>query len=152
MDRVNEIRDYIFANGLQLTRNIEDEEFTTHAMFLQQTETYKTLKQAIRLGDIGLIERSIKRYSLLFHGSSQPKYAFLSLYMTWLTRSGAADSELRKAVLADSLVNLRGASDSHFEMDRLNEMLNLEFRSLVALRRTSTTQINDLFHRAAMGG
>lgn len=71
--------------------------------------------------------------------------------MTWLTQANAAESPLQDAILANELVNLGGARDSHFEMDRLNELLNLEFRSLVALRRTSTEEISELFRRAALG-
>lgn len=74
-----------------------------------------------------------------------------SLYMSWLTQTDAAEKPLRVAIVSDGLVNLRGADDSNFQMDRLNELLNLEFRSLVALRRTSTTQISELFRRAALG-
>jgi len=57
---------------------------------------------------------------------------------------------LQDAILANGLINLRGAKDSHFEIDRLNELLNLEFRTLVAHRRASTIEINKLFRRAAL--
>lgn len=57
---------------------------------------------------------------------------------------------LQDAILASGLVNLRGAKDSHFEMDRLNELLNLEFRTLVTVRRASTMEISELFRRAAL--
>jgi hypothetical protein len=148
MEKVNEIREYIFLAKEQ--SDPVDEEFLAHARFLQQMETYKTLKLAIKLGDVGLIKRVLARCCLLFHGSGQSKYAFLSLYMTWLTQTGAADKVLQDAILANGLVNLRGAKDSHFEMDRLNELLNLEFRTLVALRRASTMEISELFRRAAL--
>jgi hypothetical protein len=61
----------------------------------------------------------------LFHGSDKSKYAFLSLYMTWLTQTNAASKELQDAILANGLVNQRGTNDSWFEMDRLNEFFNL---------------------------
>lgn len=122
-----------------------------HERFLQQGETYKSMKQAIKVHDVGLVQRVFPRCSLLFQGSEQPKYVFLSLYMTWLTQIDAAEPVIRDAILANELVNLRGANYSHFEMDRLNELLNLEFRSLVALRRTSTEEISELFRRAALG-
>jgi hypothetical protein len=148
MKKIDEIREYIFLAKEQ--SDPVGEEFLAHARFLQQMETDKTLKLAIKLGDIGLIKEVLARCCLLFHGSGQSKYAFLSLYMTCLTQTGAADKVLQVAILANGLVNLRGAKDSHFEMDRLNELLNLEFRTLVALRRASTMEICELFCRAAL--
>jgi hypothetical protein len=46
-------------------------------------------------------------------------FIFIS-YMTWLTHIKAANTELQRALLANGLVNLRGADDGWFEMDRLN--------------------------------
>lgn len=162
MDKVEEVRRYMFtetgnqdpmtdSQSFNTGASPVDEQFTTHARFVQQTETYLTLKYAIRFGDVGLIKRCLTRCSLLFHGTNQTNYAFLSLYMTWLTSTDAVDKPLQDAILANSLVNTRGDRDGHYEMDRLNELLNLEFRSLVGLRRTSTINVSDLFRRAALG-
>lgn len=41
-----------------------DEEFLNHIHFMQQAETYFTLKYAIKHGDVGLIERVIQRCCL----------------------------------------------------------------------------------------
>ena len=68
--------------------------FLAYAKFLQQMETYKTLKYAIKYADVSLIKQALVWYCLLFHGSNKPKYAFLSLYMVWLTQTGAASEEL----------------------------------------------------------
>ena len=113
-------------------------------------EIYKTLKSAIKHADVGLIKRALARCYLLFHRSDKSKYAFLSLYMTWLTQTDAASKELQDAILANGLVNLRGADDSWFEMDRLNEFFNLQMKELMATRRTSTIDITDLFRRTAL--
>jgi chromosomal replication initiation ATPase DnaA len=72
--------------------------------------------------------------------------------MTWLTQTAAADTALQSAILANGLVNLRGKSDSWFEMDRLNEFLNLEMKILMTTRRTSTIEIPELFRRTALTG
>ena len=82
--------EYIFRAKKQ--SNPVDEEFLAHARFLQQRETYKTLKLAIKLGDVGLINRELARCCLLFHGFGQSKYALLSLCMTLQT--SAADKVL----------------------------------------------------------
>jgi hypothetical protein len=42
-----------------------------------------------------------------------------------LVGTSACDPVLQRAILANSLVNLRGWPDSFFETDRLNELLNL---------------------------
>lgn len=47
LDQIETIRRYIFNPKEQWDST--DEEFMAHAKFLQQTETYKTLKQAIKL-------------------------------------------------------------------------------------------------------
>jgi len=152
--KVEEIRKYIFRAAEQSPRESETEpidyEFSAHAKFLQQMETYKTLKYAIKHADVGLIKRALARCCLLFHGSDKSKYAFLSLYMTWLTQTNAASKELQDAILANGLVNLRGTHDSWFEMDRLNEFFNLQMKELMATRRTSTIDITDLFRRTAL--
>lgn len=127
-----------------------DVEYSAHAKFLQQMEIYKTLKLAIKRADIGIIRRAFARCCLLFHGSNKSKYAFLSLYMTWITQTPAADQELQHAILANGLVNLRGAEDSWFEMDRLNEFFNLQMKTLMATRRTSSIDVATLFRTTAL--
>jgi hypothetical protein len=150
--KVEEIRQYIFTAAEQSPDEDKpiDYEFSAHAKFLQQMETYKTLKYAIKHADVGLIKRAMARCCLLFHGSDKSKYAFLSLYMTWLTQTDAASKELQDAILANGLVNLRGANDSWFEMDRLNEFFNLQMKILMATRRTSTIDTSELFRRTAL--
>jgi hypothetical protein len=124
--------------------------FSTHAKFLQQMATYKTLKKAIKYADIGIIRRIFAQSCLLFHGSKKSKYAFLSLYMTWVTQTPATSPELQRAILADGLVNIRGADDSWFEIDRLNEFFNLQMKILMATRRTSSLDVTPMFQRMAL--
>lgn len=127
-----------------------DYEFSAHSKIAQQMETYLTLKLAIKLGDIGLIKRTFARCCLLFPGTTKSKYAFLSLYMTWLTHTDAASPDLKRAILANGLVNLRGAEDGWFEIDRLNEFFNLQMKTLMVNRRTSTQEVHLLFRRTAL--
>jgi hypothetical protein len=157
LTHVEEIRKLIFTREAQEPVESTSEgpsavnhSLLAHCRFLCQMETYKSLKYAIKRGDIGLIKRVFPRCCLLFEGSNKKKYAFLSLYMTWLTHTEAATPELEKALLANGLVNLRGKDDSWFEMDRLNEFFNLEMREIMATRRSSTQDLIDLFHRVAL--
>lgn len=127
-----------------------DQEFIAHCRFIQQMETYMSLKYAIKHADIGIIERIFARCCLLFHGSKKRKYASLSLYMTWLTHTAATSPELRTALLANGLVNLRGANDGWFEMDRLNEFFNLHMKNLMIDRRSSSQSPDQLFRQVAL--
>ena len=133
LTKVKEIRQYIFRAAEQSPRESEpiDYEFSAHVKFLQQMETYKMLKYAIKHADMGLIKRALAQCCLLFHGSDKSKYTFLSLYMTWLTQTDAASKELQDAILVNGLVNLRGTDNSWFEMDRLNEFFNLQMKELM---------------------
>ena len=127
-----------------------DFEFSAHCKVVQQMETYLTLRLAIKFGDIGLIKRTFARCCLLFPGTTKAKYAFLSLYMTWLTHTDATSPELKRAILANGLVNLRGAEDGWFEIDRLNELFNLQMKTLMVNRRSSTQEVHLLFRRTAL--
>ena len=73
---------------------------------------HKTLKYAIKHADVGLIKQVLVRCCLLFRRSDKSKYAFLSLYITWLTQTNATSKELQDTILANSLVNLRGINNS----------------------------------------
>ncbi|KAI5297135.1 hypothetical protein KEM56_005055 [Ascosphaera pollenicola] len=74
----------------------------------------------------------------------------LALYMTWLTRTGATSEILREAILANVLVNMKRKEDSWFEIDHLNELLNLRLKTIMKFRRFSTEYPNDLFVRTAL--
>jgi uncharacterized protein DUF6589 len=80
-----------------------------------------------------MIRRVLARCCLLFSGSHKYRYSFLSLYLRLpFAHNKAASEDLQKAILANGLVNLSGAEDSWFEMNRLNEFLNLEMKTLLA--------------------
>lgn len=150
LEHVNAIEEEVFDRRVLSAGPDDDQEFVAQCRFIQQMETYKTLKHAIKYADIGTIKRVIARCCAIFHGSKKRKYAFLSLYMTWLTQTDAATQDLQTAILTNGLVNLRGAENGWFEMDRLNEFFNLQMKNLMATRRTSTQLPQDLFDRVAM--
>src|SRR5258707_14894587 len=54
--------------------NTVDEEFLSHARYLQQMIVYKTLKYGIKNGDIGLIDRVIGVCCFYFEGTGQSNY------------------------------------------------------------------------------
>lgn len=70
--------------------------------------------------------------------------------MTWLTQTPATEPVLQQAILSNGLVNLRGKPDSFFETDRLNKFFNLQMKTNIATRRTSTLDVTSLFQRTAL--
>lgn len=120
--------------------------FTQHARFIDMMIVYLTLKHAIKNGDIGLLTRCFARTAVILNGSKKKKYAYLSLYLEWLTRTQATSEPLKKAILGNGLVNITGKGDSWFEIDRFNEFLNLKLKLKMRARRTSTESLDDLFH------
>lgn len=139
LEQIRDIRQSLFHHTEQSTQAAKpdtpvDKVFSVHAKFLQQMALYKSLKHAIKHGDIGMIQQVIARCCILFQGAKKTKYVFLSLYMTWLTQTKAASPELQTAILANGLVNLQGTKDGWFEMDRLNEFFNLHMKIIMATR------------------
>lgn len=68
------------------------------------------------------------------------------MLLLWrLVGTSACDPVLQRAILANSLVNLRGRPDSFFETDRLNELLNLQLKELLWARGNSTFGMDELF-------
>ena len=129
-----------------------DQEFINHARFLQLAETYKTLKYAVKLADIGLIKRVISVCCLLFEGSRQTNYAFEMLYLFRLISTSTCDDVLQRAILSNSLVNTEGKADTWKEIDIFVEHLNLQLKQLLWARKNSTFDVNRLFEVTALTG
>jgi len=125
-----------------------DDELHSHALFLRHAQTYLLLKYGIKHGDIGLIRRAVDRCTIYFHGSGQSKYAYEMLYLQRLLANSTP--ELQKAILSNSLVNLRGLSNTWFEMDRLVEFHNGNMKNLFHARRGSTINLEQLFKNYAL--
>ncbi|KAH8589082.1 hypothetical protein B0O99DRAFT_340651 [Bisporella sp. PMI_857] len=147
MDLVEDVRRSAFEpqawrpSKEKYANNTVDEEFLSHARYLQQMIVYKTLKYGIKNGDIGLIDRVIGVCCFYFEGTGQSNYAFEMLYLKRLTSTKACDKELRLAILSNRLVNPHGRRDTWQEVDRSLEYLNLELKRELWARRTSTFRI-----------
>jgi hypothetical protein len=74
---VEQIRLELFYTAEQQSNRLERDKkpidylYSSPAKFIQQMETYKILQLAIKLGDIGIIQRSFARCCLLFTGSNK---------------------------------------------------------------------------------
>jgi hypothetical protein len=122
-----------------------DREFLAHARFLQEVETYKTLKYAIKWGDISLIERVINISCFYFKGTKQHNYANEMLYLKWLLQTNACDNVLKRAILSNGLVNPHGKPNTWQEIDLNIEHHNLVFKDLLRARKNSTFTLDYLF-------
>lgn len=131
-------------------RSVNDIELRNHILFLQHTQTYLLLKYAIKRADIGLLRRAVDRCCIYFHGSAQHKYAYEMLYLHRLISTSAASPELQRAILANGLVNPRGAADGWFEIDRLLELHNSTLKKLFKDRRGSAITLDYLFEHCAL--
>ena len=103
---------------------MNDIELQNHILFLQQAQTYLLLKYAIKHADIGLIQWTVARCCIYFHGSGQHKYAYEMLYLYHFISTSAASSELQWAILANSFINCQDAVNSWFEINKLVKFHN----------------------------
>ncbi|OBT40723.1 hypothetical protein VE00_09786 [Pseudogymnoascus sp. WSF 3629] len=77
MDLVEDVRRSAFEpqawrpSKEKFANNTVDEEFLSHARYLQQMIVYKTLKYGIKNGDIGLIDRAIGVCCFYFEGTEE---------------------------------------------------------------------------------
>jgi hypothetical protein len=76
---------------------------------------------------------------LFFRTTGQNKSSDEMLYIKWLTQTGSCDLDLRRAVLANGLVNDRGLPDSwkpiHLNNEHLNLILKLQLTTITCSGR-----------------
>lgn len=122
-----------------------DEEFVNHVRFLQEMETFCTLKYATQHGDVGLLMRIIARLCVYFNGGPAKNYAREMLYLWRLVSTDACTPILRRAILRNGLVNKKGKPDSWMPIDLFVELLNLELKLILYDRRNGTFGVDELF-------
>ena len=130
------IRSLLFE-GFQDPRT-NNQELINHRLFVQQFQYYLTLKEGIKHADLGLLRRSFTQLAMLFQGTNKHNYAFETFYLHWLTNTDAADQSLQRALLAGSLVNNQGRSDSWLPIDLDLELHNGYIKQTLKDRHTSS--------------
>lgn len=125
-------------------------EYMNTLHFIMLARGYLMLKLGIRHGDLGLIKRAIGFAVLFFNGSRHRNYAYEMLYLYRLIATEAADPILQRAILANSLVNYSGCSDTFFETDRFVENLNGHMKRILNERRGPSITLQDLFEYSAI--
>ena len=116
----------------------EDPEYSNHLQFLQMVRPYLLLKSAIHFGDVGYISRAIDLLCIYFNGSRAKNYSMLTLWWAHHTHTDAAADELKRAILANSLVNTTGRYGGFKEIDLFNEHLNKEIKETLRNRAGSS--------------
>lgn len=136
------------ADPAILNEEAKQFEMSVHIRFVQMVKTYKTIKVAVKEGDLGLLQRGVEQSVIFFAHKRHAKYAVELLYWWWLISSPSHDETLRNAVLANSLVTVQNSTTHFMETDKLNELLNLELKEMLRSRRTSTFGVIDLFKKS----
>ena len=131
-----------------------DEQFHNHQNYCTYVELYLTLRYAIKHADIGLLRYALRHITVIFQAEAAdtPKYAQALLYVLHLVDSPAATMRLQECVLSNSLVNLQGAKDSNFELDRLLELLNNNLKALQQERSYFSKNSDTLLEHWALNG
>ena len=116
----------------------KDPEYSNHLQFLQIVRPYLLLKSAIHFGDVGYISRALDVLCIYFNGSRAKNYSTLTLWWAHHTHTDAATDELKRAILANSLVNTTGRYGGFKEIDLFNEHLNKEIKDTLRNRAGSS--------------
>lgn len=142
LKRIEQVRIYL----LTLTEKTQqDDELRNHVLFCQQVEAYLLLKHVISTDDIGLLPHAIARAVVMFHGTKKFNYQMKTLFMFWIINTSASSDELKKAILANSLVNIQGKENKFISLDLHLELHNGYMKKVMRDRRTSSIDIPRLF-------
>ena len=123
----------------------QDDELRNHVFFCQQVKAYLLLKYAISSGDIGFLPHAIARAAVLFHDCRKFNYQTETLFIFWVTSTDASLDELKRAILANSLVNIQGKENKFIPLDLHLELHNGYMKKVMRDRQTSLIDIERLF-------
>ena len=88
-----------------------DYEWTGHFNFLQNVYPYVLLSDAIRYNDLGLMKLSMQLTLVMFAGNNKAWiYQRELCFYNWLINSDAAQEELQRAVIRESMINRSGTA------------------------------------------
>lgn len=130
-----------------------DKEFQSMCRYLQEVEMFYTLKTAIKHGDVGMLRRLVPRLSAMFFGAGQYKYGHEMLHLNWLLSDAVSAPHIQRAILAGSLVNLKGLPNTWKPIDLAMEHINYFYKEDMKLRKNSTHDMYKTFDDlAALSG
>ncbi|CAO3568653.1 unnamed protein product [Mortierella alpina] len=115
--------DVSIIDGRLNPEDINDPSSANATLFLREMTLYLELSSAIKVGDIGRIDKALKWLTIVFHAGSNSNYAYELLHF----RSCAAhlwDPDTKNAVLASMLVNMSGKRQGWKPTDLYQEHCN----------------------------
>ncbi|KAF9941102.1 hypothetical protein BGZ65_005218 [Modicella reniformis] len=94
------------------------------ALFIRDMVLFIELSNAIKIGDVGRIEESLKWITIMFQAGSTKNYANELLHLHTGLRHGWSD-EAREAIMSSWLINSKGKDDGWIPADLYQEHNNL---------------------------
>lgn len=140
--KVEQVCTYLLKSSEAMAQNGE---LRNHVLFYQQVKGYLMLKHAISTGDIRLLLYAIVCAAVMFHGCRKFNYQIETLFMFWVTSTNASLGELRKVILASSLVNIQRKENKFIPLDLHLELHNGYMKKVMRDRQTSSINIERLF-------
>ena len=140
LDRIVELVNPNGFNDLKQTEPL-NEVWYNHQCFIRHMNIYLLLCHAIKFADIGLLRQALREACVMFQAKEgqTTNYGPELLRLMHLYDSDASHPQLQRAMLVNSLVNLRGVYGKTFEVDRLVEFLNA-FVAIVRKDRANSTK------------
>lgn len=126
-----------------------DVEFTNMCRLLQETETFLTVKRAVKIGDVGHLRRLVDPLIIMFFGMGQINYGREMLFYRW-NLSSVNTPELQRAILSSGLVNWTGKADSYKPIDLSLEHLNNHCKTEINSYKNSTRDVDLIFDRVCL--
>ncbi|KAF9307521.1 hypothetical protein BG003_000653 [Podila horticola] len=94
------------------------------ALFLRDMVIYKELSAAIKMGDVGRIEKVLRVITIMFQAGGTRNYANQLLHVAYGIRRGWG-SQFKKAIVRSWLINPKGVEDGWIPADLYQEHNNL---------------------------
>lgn len=127
-----------------------DDEWQNHIRFMRHTEVYLLLKWSISHGDLVLLRQALRLCCVIFQAPSGHAGNYgreLIRFLHWVD-SSASDRELQDTILANTLVNPRGASDSFHPLDLHLEHQNGTIQVSLNEHRSSFDKLEHIYRVA----
>lgn len=117
--------------------NIENTSSRNATLFLRDMIMYMELSSAIKIGDIGRIEKALKWLTIIFHAGSTPHYAYELMHFRCCFKY-VWDEHTKVAVLSSMLVNTSGGRHGWKPTDLYQEHHNRSIKHVYYSRRGET--------------
>ncbi|KAF9314205.1 hypothetical protein BGZ91_006062 [Linnemannia elongata] len=120
------------------TSNIEDIPSRNATLFLRDMMLYMELSSAIKIGDIGRIEKALKWLTIVFHAGSTPHYAYELMHFRCCV-THVWDEQTKIAILSSMLVNKSGERNGWKPTDLYQEHHNRSIKHVHYSRQGDTS-------------